>query len=170
MQSQKSDWKVEELQSLSYDQLNELNSTPAALQHFMRSLKKPVAPIDQSLTQLRNYIREADTSIRQLEAECQSKRDQLLSEVDHFHAAKERLKRSVDEIKEYRSRYSERNLTELMQKASIADEEKSEACAESFLGGVVGADQFLSEYLQVRTDHHKKRVTADRRVKFQRET
>jgi hypothetical protein len=170
MQTQKSDEKFEELQSLSNEQLNELNSSPVALKHFTRSLKIPVAPIDQSLSQLRSYIREADLSVRQLESECQSKRDQLLQEVDHFHVAKERLKGTVDEIKEYRSRYSERNLSELMQKASVADEEKSEACAESFLGGHIGADQFLTEYLQVRTDHHKKRVTADRRLKFQRDT
>jgi len=136
----------------------------------MRTLEKPVAPLDQSLTKLRCEIQDADKFLHQLESDCQSKRDQLLLEVDHYHSAKERLRGTVDEIKEYKSRYSERNLSELMQKASMEDEEKSEACAESFLEGGVDADMFLAKYLQVRTDHHKKRVLSDRRGKQNRET
>ena len=93
----------------------------------------------------------------------ETKRASLLTELDKYHATCETLRRTTSAIKEHRARFSQRNLCDLMQQSSIADEEQSDACAENFLAGNCDdVEQFVSDYIKVRSDHHKKKVAVER--------
>jgi hypothetical protein len=55
-----------------------------------------------------------------------------------------------------------------MQQSSVADEEQSDACAEHFLAGKCDVEQFVSNYIKVRSEHHKKKVVVERIGKINR--
>ena len=49
-----------------------------------------------------------------------------------------------------------------MFQSSLVDEEKSERFAEEFLAGNLNVEQFSTDYIKIRRDHHKKKVAVER--------
>ena len=92
----------------------------------------------------------------------ETKRASLLSELDKYHATRETLLQTTSAIKQHRVRFSQRNLCDLMQQSSLADEEESDKCADNFLAGKCDVEQFVSNYIKLRSDHHKKKVAVER--------
>lgn len=159
--------QIPELSKLKPEELQELSQNPVALKSFVRSLQnqKQTESINQNISAVRNQIDELLSERRRLADDIETKRGQLLQEVDRYHSLRERLQQTASGIKEYRSRYSVRNLCDLMQASSLADEEQSEKCAENFLAGHLDVDQFLAGYVELRRSHHKKKVTVDRKLR-----
>jgi ESCRT-I complex subunit VPS37 len=162
------------LSNLSLEELKELDENPVALKLFLRALFSPepqavetkevrlIRMADQNLSELRRQITAVIAERRSLSEQVESKRATLLQQLDQFNATRESLRVTTSSIEEHRGRYSSRNLSDLMQQSSLADEEKSEKFAEKFLAGNLDVEQFVTGYIQVRQGHHKKKVAVEK--------
>ena len=163
-----------QLSNLSLEELKELDENPAALKLFLRALISPepqasetkevslIRIADQNLSELRRQIAAVIAERRSLSEQVESKRATLLQQLDRFNATRDSLTATTSSIQEHRDRYSSRNLSDLMQQSSVADEEKSEKFAEKFLAGNLDVEQFVAGYIQVRIGHHKKKVAVEK--------
>ena len=163
-----------ELSKLTVDELKELDENPVALQLFLRNLRLPESHpetrkefqtlrlVDDALSEMRCQIDSAVAERRHLVDDVEQKRASLLASLDRFHSSREALTSTTTAIKQHRERYSAQNLCELMQQSSLVDEEKSEKCADEFLAGNSNVEQFVADYVKIRSDHHKKKVAVEK--------
>jgi len=117
---------------------------------------------DEHLSEIRRQIDASVVDRRRLSEEVEQKRATLLASLDRFNSTRESLLQTTNSIKEHRSRYSTKNLCELMFQSSLADEEKSEKFAEEFLAGNANVEQFVTDYIKIRSNHHKKKVAVEK--------
>ena len=164
---------IPELSTLTADELKELNENPVALKSFVRTLSRNECQMkstgvqvlrlaDEKMSEMRSQIDVQVAERRRLSDEVEEKRAMLLTSLDRFNTTRETLLQTTNSIKYYRTRYSTKNLCELMFQSSLVDEEKSERFAEEFLAGNLNVEQFSTDYIKIRRDHHKKKVAVER--------
>ena len=142
-----------------------MNSSEAALNAFVRDkVKTPFRDrYAKDVAAMRQDVEKLLEANVKLEKDLEEKRNAILEkipEVNTLKAETQHLALQVDE--EIRGRFSKASLVEDLRKASLADEEKSDAIAEEFLAGNVDLETFRKDYIALRSRFHVRKAKREK--------
>lgn len=154
---------IPEVSRLTEAELDDLKCDEVALRKFCQGLNNAaMEAIDTDLECAKKSVVEALEHNRGLCQSVEAKSKELAEKGERVQEAKCRVRQLSDQLKVYQDKYSGSSLKKQTEKASLEDEAASELCAEEFLAGrQKNLEQFVSDYLRLRSGHHAKKVCSD---------
>ena len=153
---------IPEVAALTDSELEELNDNKPALLNFCHNLENPIMQtMETNYETLLNEIESISEVNETLTSAFKDKKESLVGhqkECDEQRANIENVRKRVEKAQ---NQYSVTNLSKILDKCTVADEEESEKCAENFLNGESSVEEFIKEYTTIRTSHFKKKAKLD---------
>ena len=160
---------IPEIEELSKEQLEELKNDPIAFGVFYRKLDvTTMTTLDGHATLLKKDIQSLlDSSSdcyssQRLAKELEDKKQLFLERKQEFHSISQTSRDKVEQLKSLVETLNTFKLCDNLSIASHTDELESDKCAEAFLAGDMPLDDFLADYVNVRTRHHIRKSKVER--------
>lgn len=159
---------IPEIEQLSKDELERLQSNPLAFSAFCRKLNISMfASMEEKSAQLKRDVDSMMTTNVSLTAELRAKQSTLEEKREALQEAKDAAAATASQLNKGAERLSKSVLCDNLLKASQADETESERCAEQFLQGDLKLEDFLNQYVSVRCQHHGRKTKYDKLMRNQ---
>ena len=160
---------IPEIEELSQEQLEELKKDPVAFGVFYRKLEvATMTTLDGHAGHLKKEIQSLlDSSNdcnsgRSLTEELEDKKQLFLERKQEFHSICQTSRDKVELLKSTMETLDTFKLCDNLSIASQTDELESDKCAEAFLAGDMPLDDFLADYVNIRTRHHIRKSKVER--------
>lgn len=105
------------------------------------------------------------TTNTSLAAELRAKQSSLDEKRQALQEAKDAAAATASQLNNGAERLSKSVLCDNLLMASQADEMESERCAEQFLQGDLKLEEFLTQYVSIRAQHHGRKTKHDQLIK-----
>ena len=162
-QQQSADLVRKHLMQLEKDELQDIIDNEGALEKFLSGVSYP--PLDNMVDNIasmeENIKAQAKHNIA-LQGEIETLRDTLLNRVQEYHAKKQEMEQLHGELSEREARVRGDVLADKLVRMSVSKEEISDNIADKFLACELGVDQFLQDYIKIRTECHLQKLKADK--------
>jgi len=162
---------LSEIKALDLSELEEMCSCKGSLKKFVhRDLKNPaMESLDSSISKSRATVDKLLRDNRELSKELQSKRAALDQRRLTRQSISEDLAKLESRVQIKRSDNTLSAIGKSLQSKCDKDEEESDSIAENFLQGRLTADDFLSQYIRLRSSHHQTKAKLDDVLKTSRQ-
>ena len=153
---------IAELKDLSQAELEELNTDSRALQAFTKTLQNPAMDsVESKIQTTRDSVSKLVEQNRGLCDQVKSKKSDLDQRLSDHQMLIGEVKELEDRVEAARSQNTLATIGDILKTQCFKDEEESESCAERYLQGDVSTDEFLSDYIKLRSQHHQKKAKLD---------
>ena len=156
------DFIRKKLSELEKDDLEDIINDEGAMDKFLDTISYP--PLDNMVDNIasmeENIKAQAESNI-ELQNQIESVRDSLLNKVQEYHSKKAEMDQLHGELSALRARVGGAVLADRLVRLSVSNEEQSDTVAERFLARELGVEQFLQDYIKIRTDCHLQKLKAD---------
>jgi ESCRT-I complex subunit VPS37 len=153
---------IPEVAVLTDSELEELNENKTALLKFCQELDNPIMQsTEDNYQKLKNEIESTVEQNEELSAALKPKRESLVKQYQEYDKQRSEYDSIRTRVEKANSVFSVTNMSKILEAVSVADEDRSDKCAEDFLNGGLSVDMFLKEYTTLRTSHIKKKAKFD---------
>jgi len=161
---------LSELEGLSTAELEELKSDEIATRAFLKSVANPdMDALDKVISDSREAVSKRVEENRQLVQAVSDKK----TELEGLRSCQANLCDKVKELEAKVQMARERNtlasIGGALKTQCTKEEESSEECAEDYLSGKLTTDEFLSEYVKLRSRHHQTKAKLEDVVQTNRQ-
>ena len=154
---------IPEVEQLSHVEIEEIKTDPLALDVFSGKLNVAMfSQMDEDAKAVRNEINALTVSNSQLCKVLDEKRQAFQDRFASIHTARDLTHRTAISLQESSEKLSQSKICDNLLRSCHNDEADSETCAETFLRGDMTAEEFLAEYVPLRSNYHKKKTTYDK--------
>ena len=115
-----------------------------------------------NITSLEDNIRAQAKHNIALQSEIETLRDTLLNRVQEYHAKKQEMEELHSKLSDMEAKVRGDVLADKLVRMSVSKEEVSDNIADKFLACELGVDQFLQDYIKIRTECHLQKLKADK--------
>lgn len=154
---------IPEIQKLSQEELKTLQTDQLAFKVFSRQLNVTMlSSMEENSGKLKKEIMSLVQTNAKLASELDGKKDSFQSKLNDLENSRKVTADMKKDLFEGAQKLAQPVLCDNLLAASHADECESEACADQFLSGNLPIDDFLTRYIQSRTQHHVRKTKHDR--------
>merc|ERR1711997_700640 len=154
---------IPEIEKLSKEELKELQTDQLAFKVFSRQLNvSMLSSMDESTEKLKEEILSSIETNDKLTHELVEKKEIFQLKLSELESAKKNTSEKKRGLVESAEQLAQPVLCDNLLAASHTDECESEKCADQFLSGNLSIDDFLTQYIQTRTQHHVRKTKHDR--------
>ena len=162
-QQPSADFVRKKLSELGKDELEDILNEEGALDKFIDSISYP--PLDNMVDNIasmeENIKAQAENNIK-MQVQIESLRDSLLNKVQEYHGKKSQMEELHHKLSEMKMRVSGDVLADKCLRLSVSNEEESDKIADKFLSKELTVEEFLQDYIKIRTDCHLLKLKADK--------
>lgn len=154
---------IPEIAKLSEEELKTLQTDQLAFNVFSRQLNvTALSSMEDHSENVKKEIMSFVETNAKLANELNEKKDDYQSKLNDLELSKKVTADMKKGLFEGAQRLTKTALCDNLLAASHEDECESEACADQFLSGNLPIDDFLTKYIQSRTQHHVRKTKHDR--------
>merc|ERR1711997_630786 len=156
---------IPEIEKLSKEELKELQTDQLAFKVFSRQLNVTMlSSMDESTAKLKEEILSLVETNEKLTNELVEKKEIFQLKLSELESAKKNTSEKKRGLVESAEQLAQPVLCDNLLAASHTDECESEKCADQFLSGNLSIDDFLTQYIQTRSQHHVRKTKHDKIV------
>jgi len=153
---------IPEVAALSDSELEELNDNEPALLNFCQNLENPIMQtMELNYKKLQDEIASISEVNKALSNAMKNKKESLVNNKEQYDEHRSKVETIRDRVHKVQNQHSITNLSKILEKSTLADEEESEQCADNFLNGDSNVEEFIKKYTAIRTNHFKKKAKLD---------
>ena len=160
---------IPEIEQLGKEQLEEIKSDPRALDSFSRKLNVAMfSTMEDRTTSVKGEIQTLTESNSSLSKTLLEKQGKFQENYDSLKGAKEKTALAAQGLKSSCDNFSQATLCDNLLNSCQKDEAGSESCAEHFLNGDLPIEDFISQYVQLRSQYHLKKTKYEKLLNSKR--
>ena len=151
------------LSQMEKEDLQDILGDDGALEKFVSEISYP--PLETTLdniTSMEDNIRAQAENNTKLQQEIELLKDSLLNKVQDYHSKKADVEVLYKKCTDLKQRVSSEVMADKLIRLSVSNEEESDKIAEQFLSRELSVDDFLQDYIKIRTDCHLQKLKADK--------
>jgi len=153
---------LSELEDLEVSELQELKGDQRALRAFLKSLPNPdMDSLDSKIKQERESVSVKLGENKAAVAKVTDKKAELDGLVATHQELCQKVLHLEAKVESARSKNTLASIGGTLKAKAAADEERSEECAEKYLSGDMTTEEFLADYIKLRSDHHRTKAKLD---------
>lgn len=151
------------LMELEMDEMQDIIENDGALEKFLSVVSyPPLENMADNITSMEENIKAQAKHNIDLQSEIECLRDTLLNRVQEYHTKKQEMEELHNKLSEMGARVRGDVLADRLVRMSVSNEEESDNIADKFLARELGVDQFLQDYIKIRTECHLQKLKADK--------
>jgi len=150
---------IPEIESLSRPELEAIQSDPLAFNVFCRQLKVSMfTSMEEQSQNLKEEIKSISQVNAELTKELETKQQIFKDKKVELEQARSEALSKATSLRESAGALNKSQICDNLLIASHSDETESEKCAEKFLSGDMGLEDFLTKYIDKRAKHHERKI------------
>ncbi len=156
---------ISELESMSLAELTELKEDPVALQSFCQKQIRDHNLFADHERQSKSLTKDISSTVEasyELRERIESKQKEVEAKIQQHSSMKEDVRQVRDSLSALRGQSSTSEVRDNLKQSSFQLETESEKMADQFLSKKMPLEDFLSSYLEARTQYHLKKAKSDR--------
>lgn len=150
---------IPEIENLTKEELENIQKDPLAFSVFCRKLIIPtISTMEEKSCKLKAEINETIETNAKLAKDLGQQKKLLDQKSAEFQETKMNAAQTARQLQESSTQLSKSVICDKLSTSSQRDESESEGLAEQFLSGDLPLDEFVSQYIKARTQHHSRKT------------